>query len=390
MRVLQVIPSFPPTKAFTGPPAAVYRLCVELIALGVDVEVATTNTDGNDKLVVPSDSWIEYKGVPVFYGNRWGWRGDISPSLYRCIQHRVPAVDLVHATAIFSWPLIRSASACKKCHVPLIVSPRGSLDRDALLIHRTRKQLFMALGGDGALRGAKAFHVTSGMEKDHVLKLFPGAKTAVVPNGVDIPVSATLEGWKGEKKKNYILYLGRLHPKKNLSTLLHAWSRITTQRGEAQLFVAGPDEGGVRRQLEALCGRLGIEGYVRFLGWVEGETRGRLLSQAKALVLPSITENFGNVVVEGLAHGVPVVASTGTPWQGLIKNRCGWWVGADESSLADAISEVLAMPECELSYMGRRGREWVARDYAWPAVAAQMKELYEETIEMARVKYEDN
>ena len=94
-------------------------------------------------------------------------------------------------------------------------------------------------------------------------------------------------------------------------------------------------------------------------------------------MFPSHTENFGIVVAEALAHGVPVVASTGTPWAKVEDEQCGLWVDNDPRVIADAILSIATM---DLEAMGSRGRTWMARDYSWNKIATEVGHIYRELI----------
>jgi glycosyltransferase involved in cell wall biosynthesis len=94
------------------------------------------------------------------------------------------------------------------------------------------------------------------------------------------------------------------------------------------------------------------------------------------VVLPTRNENFGMTVAEALAAETPVVSTRGAPWAGMQANRCGWWIDFGAEPLAATLRSALAVPADELSAMGRRGRAWMARDFGWTRVAADMAELY--------------
>jgi glycosyltransferase involved in cell wall biosynthesis len=105
-------------------------------------------------------------------------------------------------------------------------------------------------------------------------------------------------------------------------------------------------------------------------------------------VIPSHAENFATVVAESLAHGVPVIASKGTPWSRVEEIGCGAWVENSSEALAAAIermdshrdsssgAELARGGASPLEQMGRRGREWMEREYSWSQKAAEMKALY--------------
>jgi glycosyltransferase involved in cell wall biosynthesis len=110
------------------------------------------------------------------------------------------------------------------------------------------------------------------------------------------------------------------------------------------------------------------------LGAVLSETKQRLFECSDVALVPSYTENFGIVVAEALAHGVPVIASKGTPWSRLEAMKCGLWVDNDPKTLAEAIRGISSM---SLEEMGRRGRAWMQNEFSWLSVTKQMVDLYD-------------
>src|SRR5262249_4179068 len=98
---------------------------------------------------------------------------------------------------------------------------------------------------------------------------------------------------------------GRLSWKKGLDRLLEAAAEVP----EAHVWIAGNDEDSTVPRLEKQAAGLGISQRIRFLGFVEGIEKRRLLARASVFVLPSQSENFGNAVLEAMAEGCPVVVS---------------------------------------------------------------------------------
>lgn len=383
MRVVHVTGSYPPTIFNTGPPQQIHALAMALRPHGVDVRVVTTNANGPGTLEVPAGRWVERDGVPVFYGRRLPGTADVSIQAWRALRAEVHDADAIHVTGIFGWFNIAvDRAAVGRC--PVIVSPRGSLDPSALLFGTSKKSWFLRLGGRRALQRAAAFHVTSEMEHRHVAAFLPGAATGVVPNGVDVPSEASLARWAGDAPRAAeVVFLGRIHPKKNVLTLIQAWKRVVVNHPDARLIVAGPDDRGHRSEVERFVATLGLRASVAFPGRVQGEETSRLLARAACLVLPSQTENFGNVVAEALAHRVPVIASTGTPWSGLRDHACGFWVDPTEDGLAGAIDEALRLTPDTRAAMGERGRQWMLDEHAWPSVARRMAGLYLDVVSRA-------
>jgi glycosyltransferase involved in cell wall biosynthesis len=168
------------------------------------------------------------------------------------------------------------------------------------------------------------------------------------------------------------MYLGRLSPKKGIENLLHALHELNDSSVSLTIYGTGPADyvASVRRIAEGLTIP---EGSVSFAGHVGGDAKTRAFHSSDLCVVPSFSENFCLVVAEALAHGVPVIASHGTPWSRVADKQCGLWVDNSPKSIAEAIIRARSMP---LEAMGRRGREWMKSEYGWDAVADAMHQIY--------------
>ncbi|HEX6215358.1 MAG TPA: glycosyltransferase, partial [Vicinamibacterales bacterium] len=179
----------------------------------------------------------------------------------------------------------------------------------------------------------------------------------------------------------FILYLGRVNWKKGLDRLLTA----LPQTSGARLVIAGNDEENYRDVLQGIASNAGVADRVTFAGPVQGADKSALLAGAQLLVLPSYSENFGNVVLEAMAAGCAVVV---TPEVGIApavrQSGAGVVVDGDPETLALGISQLLSNPT-QRAEMGARGKAVAKTQYSWAAVAAEMEALYETVAERRRV-----
>ncbi len=121
---------------------------------------------------------------------------------------------------------------------------------------------------------------------------------------------------------------------------------------------------------------LRLQDKVWFPGVVTGTERLEAYVDADLFILPSFSENFGLVVAEALGHGVPVITTMGTPWNGLIENRCGWWVEISAMGLAEAIRAAISLSDSERRAMGQRGRTYIAREFSLERTASRLLTAY--------------
>jgi glycosyltransferase involved in cell wall biosynthesis len=113
------------------------------------------------------------------------------------------------------------------------------------------------------------------------------------------------------------------------------------------------------------------------VGPVYGPAKQSAFFDADLFVLPSHSESFGMVVAEALAHGVPVLTTTGTPWSVLPERGCGWWVDATTDGITEGLRQATSQEPETLRGMGERGREFMAAEFAWEEVAKRFVCLYQ-------------
>jgi glycosyltransferase involved in cell wall biosynthesis len=101
---------------------------------------------------------------------------------------------------------------------------------------------------------------------------------------------------------------------------------------------------------------------------VTGEKKERCFAEADVFVLPTYSENFGIAVAEALARGIPVITTTGAPWQELETHQCGWWVTPGVDGVAAGLSAAMSMPRDALAEMGARGKKLVEEKYSWDRI----------------------
>ena len=147
-----------------------------------------------------------------------------------------------------------------------------------------------------------------------------------------------------------------------------------------RLVVAGGDDEGLTGALRDRAVALGVADRTEFAGLVEGDRKARLLRDATALLMPSVSENFGNSVIEALAVGTPAIV---TPEVGaaelLATSGGGFVVAASARAIADAIQALVDDPGLR-ARMGQCGLKAVEGGYSWPAVGARMEAQYHEIL----------
>ncbi|MBA4318967.1 MAG: glycosyl transferase, partial [Flavobacterium sp.] len=223
-----------------------------------------------------------------------------------------------------------------------------------------------------AIQRAAHIHATAQMEATNIKNLGFSNPISIIPNGID------LSDIKG-KKENYgtrkMVFLSRIHPKKGIELLLETWRNSDTNGWT--LEIAG---NGETHYIENLSQSAHDLKNVRFVGAQYGEAKWDFLRSADVMVLPSYSENFGIVVAEALAVGVPVITTKGTPWEDLETYHCGWWIDLSVANLENTLIKAFHTSTEILEVMGNQGRKLVAEKYEIKAVAHKINELYKKIL----------
>lgn len=372
LKVLHIVPSFYPAFVYGGTTRSTYDLCRYTTQAGSDVRVLTTDANGPlDTLNVDTKRDVrDSNGFYIRYCHRIK-DVSMSPSLLAALPRMADWADVIHLTAVYSFPTIPALSVARIFRKPIVWSPRGMLQRWSGSTRTTLKSIW-----EGICRLASPrkllLHFTSEEEASESIQRFLGFDYIVIPNSIELPETISA---KSPTAPLQLLYLGRLDPKKGIENLLRACSILQRQNGLSwHLTIAGDGEPQYHKFLSALTESCDISNRVRLIGNVLGDQKKQVFEQADVVLVPSHTENFGIVVAEALAHAKPVIASKGTPWKKVEDIGCGLWVDNAPESLALSIRRISQMP---LQKMGRRGREWIASEFSGPSIARRMIEVYE-------------
>ena len=376
MKVLHVTPTFFPATFFGGPIYSLLGLCAALTRLGVvDLRVLTTDSSGpsrHDRLAVIDFFVRRPEGYRVYYCQKT-WGKEFSVRLLLRLVSMVRWADVVHLTSAYSFSTLPTLLLCRLMRKPVVWSPRGALQRWEGSTRPLLKRIWEMICNWLLSPQRSALHVTSQNEAEESRRRITRARVEIVGNGVEIPSVLGERAWRLDGTLR-LLYIGRLHPKKGIENLLQALGALDDN---VMLTVCGAGEPAYETSLKNLVHTLGLGARARFQGHVDGERKSTAFREADICVVPSFTENFAMVVAEALAHGVPVIASRGTPWKELVRRDCGLWVENDPVSLVQAITE---MRNRNLGQMGRNGRQWMQESFSWEVVAARMYAIYRSLI----------
>lgn len=348
MKVLQVIAIFQKaagTSVFCG------EIAMRLRKLGEDVQIAVPDPDAEGLYPVLGVDLLRICDV-LRSERRW---------------------DIVHIHGIWSPILHKVVRWARRNEIPIVWSPHGMLRRNALRMKRFKKLLGLIAYQWWDLRWASLIHVCSEQERMDLCRLHLNRPLVTIPLGIDVQDGAISPKRSGSGR--LILYLGRINRGKGLIRLVDAWSRL--RRPGWRVCIAGYNEGGVEEELRARVFQLGMSEMFDFPGPMYGAEKMDLMASADLFVLPSMSENFGSVVIEALSQRTPVIATKETPWSALRDNNCGWWIEGEVKSLAETLNIAMTLSDEERQTMGDRGRKMVLSEYSWSRVVKDVEKAYQ-------------
>jgi glycosyltransferase involved in cell wall biosynthesis len=336
----------------------------------------------------PSAPFVQGQNFPVHaLGPAQGHYGS-TPRLAAWLEQNLDRFDGVVIHGLWQYHSYGSYRVIRS-RVPYVVFPHGMLDpyfKRAFPLKHVKKQVYWWLREYRVLRDARAVCFTSPIERDSAVKtMWPRHwRPVVVSFGTSLPVgdpveqrAAFLARYPQLEGRRFFLFLARLHRKKGCDLLIQAFARVASDHPELNLVMAGPDEGGLRPQLEAQAKGLGIADRVHWTGMLEGDSKWGALRSAEAFVLPSHQENFGVAVVEALACGLPVLISDKVNiWPDIVEDGAGIVHSDTAAGTYQSLRTWLALPVEERQRMASNGVACFHARYEMTRTAEALQGLF--------------
>lgn len=369
MKIVHTLPSL--AREQGGPPHSVTHLCSTLATKAeLNVNIYSEREQNDDSNLIKPSGDVNLFLLAHRRQGHWLARQKMLKQLLQ-----PSGVTLIHDHGL--WLPFHHCVAMlgKSKQIPLVVSPRGMLEPWALRRYLYKKRVAWILYQRRNLSRATVIHATSRAEATHVRQLGLSQPIAIVPNGINLPALQNECKSNRQFRRRRILFLSRLHPVKGLLHLVDALKIALPATWE--VVIAGPDEANHRREVESAVRNAHLDNQIRFVGAVNDTQKWELYRTADLFVLPSFSENFGIVIAEALAAGVPVITTRKTPWRELETHGCGWWIEGGVKPLVDALQHAIAAPDAEREAMGKNGRSLISQKYSWSEIADQMLGVYQ-------------
>jgi glycosyltransferase involved in cell wall biosynthesis len=389
LKILQVVPYFPPAQAFGGPVKVAYQTAKELVKRKHKVVVYTSDVkDFGSRLRVGPDNVID--GIRVHYFRNLAltlvkkFKLFITPQLVSHAKKEVEKFDVIHLHEYRTFQNIVIAHYAKKYGVPYVLQAHGSLPR--IMAKQRLKWIYDVLFGYRLLRSASKVIALSRVEAEQYKDMgVPEEKIAIIPNGIDLSEYADLppkgcfrEKFGIKEEEKIVLYLGRIHRVKGLDILVKAFAKVIDGLGDVRLVVVGPDDGYLN-ELKALINALKIEDNVLILGPLYGEDKLEAYVDADVYVLPSRYETFPMSLLEAVACGAPVILTENCGVAEYFRGKVGLVVNPDSSRVREALIEMLLDQKRQDVF--RENCKTVIEQFNISKTVSELEEVYEEIVE---------
>ena len=345
-----------------GGPIQTIRNFVEAMAESFQISVITKNVDHSSKTPYPdvaSDQWITWdSGTRLYYFSDTGLSYQ---ALQRVIRDSQP--DYIYVNSLFSlpftiWPLwMNRHEKISK----MVLAPRGMLMEGALGQKSLKKAVFLKILKSSRILKDIRWQATNQLEVERIQKYFGTEAEIHLVSNLPRQQQAPWKSIKKIKGEAKLVFHSRLASIKNIHSFL-IWLREI--KGKVCMDLYGPQEDeAYKAKCEELIATLPDDKQVCIKGPLSPDELQVQVAKYHFSVLPTLGENFGHSIFEGLLAGKPVIISDKTPWRDLKVKKIGWDCTLDdEQQFIQALDQALAMDQETYDTWSRAAWEF-ARQY---------------------------
>ncbi|MGE5213637.1 MAG: glycosyltransferase [Nitrospirota bacterium] len=299
----------------------------------------------------------------------WGYSSQLVPAMLDA------DLDILSVHGLWKYCSVASHRWHRRTGRPYVVHPHGMLEPWALGNASWKKRIAAALYENQHLHGAACLRALSEAEARSIRNYGLHNPICVIPNGIDLPDLRDIKPKDQSNNRKTLLYLGRLHPKKNISNLIRGWKETSNSEHADRwvLAIAGWDQGGYERELKHLATGTSVV----FVGPQFGAEKTERYRTCDAFILPSLSEGLPMAVLEAWAHAKPVMMTPECNLPEGFEVNAALRVGTTSEEIAAGLKQLLEMSDDDRAAMGSRGRTLVAAKFSWPRIGEQMRAVYE-------------
>lgn len=353
MKFLIIMGGYFPGQKYGGPPVSVDNFCTLMDKQ--ECYIVTCNHDMGEDKVYPDikTGWNDRGNCKVLYlsDKEYGYR-----KYEEVIREIRP--DVIYLQGLFQSCIIPCLALAKKYDIPVMLAPRGELCAGAFRKKYKKIPYIACLRMAGLIRNI-SYQSTSQEETD-AIKNYLGAESNRIHFLTNIP-SIPPKKYPHTLKKSGegdFVFISRIHPKKNLLTAIDYMKDV---RGKVVFDIYGPmEDEGYWKQCEKKIHELPDNVSVNYCGLVNHDRVHETFSRYNVFLFPTLSENYGHVIIESMMVGTPVIISDQTPWTDVNEVKAGWAIPLDSrEKFVEAIQKVVDQTPDEQKRQEKAVQEYI-------------------------------
>jgi glycosyltransferase involved in cell wall biosynthesis len=312
-----------------------------------DIYILCYDRDLNDTKQyegISTDVWLKKNNYNIFYTSQNNLK---MKKLHKIIENLNP--NTIYLNSLFDFrlsimPLLMFKFGKIYKDKKIIIAPRGQLEPGALKLKSIRKKMFLLFSRIINLHHKILWHSTSSEETNNIKENFPKSRIYEISN---LSKGKYMRNNPNIKKKIEgqlkIVFISRIHPKKNL---LYAIQKLKEIDALIDFDIYGPIEDdyywkNIQKEIRELSPKISV----KYMGMLKNDEVVETFSKYNLFVFPTLSENYGHVIVESFAGGCPVLLSYGsTPWNDIEKENAGWLFRFDEKqNFINALNYIVSL-----------------------------------------------
>ena len=350
-------------SGFAGDSNQLFTITKNLISLGHDVTIVTTDADVwkgdiekseqyskiRDVLKNSIEKPVKINEVPVIPLHCTIQElGMYCPNAKTFAKKIIKDYDVVH---IYNWYYhlgMTFAQVCYEQKIPFIISFYATLQEKGREYKKFRKKIADSIYTKKLIVEANALHSIGDLEtRDYIKWGVNPEKIFRVDNVISLSdyqlkhPTNIFKKLKMEKKKDYLLFISRIHHKKGVDLLLMAFAKLLKSGLKTILVIAGTGSEEYQNELKTLVDKLGINNYVKFAGFVTNEEKLDLLKHAKVYVLTSRSDIHPTAIQDALTMGAPVLITKACDYPEVEEYGAGIIVDSNVDSIYHGLNKIL-------------------------------------------------
>jgi glycosyltransferase involved in cell wall biosynthesis len=375
MKLLHVVQSLDPS--WGGIARVLPALATELTAAGDQCRIATLCGGKFGRAPdVPGVEVLRFQARPR---SRLGSSREFDSR----IEALVAEADVVHLHGLWTGQNWSAGKAARRIGRPYIMTAHSMMMPWAWRRSWWKKRPVGWLFEHRNLRQASCLHALADGEAAAMRALGFNDRIVVVPNGLHTrefdnlpPADDLMARFPESRQRRWLLFLGRIHPQKGIIQAMQAGFDALALADDWHLVIAGPDEIGLQKMLQAAMVRKGLQQRVTFMGMLQRHDVLACLGRASLLIQPSMSEGLSMSILEAMAAGLPVLISTACNMPEVQAADAGRVVEPNRILVAQALRELLKLGDPALKEMGRRARELARQRFDWSVVIDRYRQMY--------------